>query len=112
MRKSVLIPVFACLCSMLFGQDMHVKTPNFSSFNYDRKEVNDLLEKKSSPEAKAHPEYGVLPYNTQCTRCMELIDERTIDSRFYIDVKDSGHTYTQKSISPLHYKKSENDVWR
>jgi gliding motility-associated-like protein len=112
MRNSLLILTLACVCLSVTSQDMRVKIPNLTSFNTDKKVVNDLLEKKSSPDAKKHPEYGVLPYNTQCASCMELIDKRAIDSRLYIDVKDPGHTYSQKSFFPIHYQKSENDIWR
>ncbi|HRG89025.1 MAG TPA: hypothetical protein PLW44_08415, partial [Chitinophagales bacterium] len=91
---------------------MHVKKPNFTNFRTDKKENTELLDKESPAVAKAHPEYGITPYNAQCMGCVELIDKRTIDSRLFIDAFDNGHIYSQKSFFPLHYKKSENDIWR
>jgi hypothetical protein len=90
---------------------MFAKIPNFSGFHEDKQNVPDLLIQKSSLQAQKHPEFGILPYNAQCSTCVELIDKRTVDSRFFIDPNDAGHTWSQKSYFPLHYKKSADDVW-
>jgi gliding motility-associated-like protein len=91
---------------------MHVKQPNFTSFNTDKKIESAILEKQSPAEAKQHPEYGITPYNAQCNECLELIDQRTINSRQFIDPKRKNYTLSQTSYFPLHYKKSESDIWR
>ncbi len=90
---------------------MRVKNPNFKTFSTDKKEVTQTLAKQSSATAQKHPEYGIVPYNTQCDNCIEIINERTIDSRQFTDKDNYKHTYSQKSYFPLHYKKSETDVW-
>lgn len=95
----------------LLGQ-MHVKKFNTTSFTKEKKVVAPLLQSQSSVSAQQHPEYGILPYNAQCSNCVELIDKRTIDSRFYIDPADEGHTYSQQSYFPMHYKQSPGDIWR
>jgi gliding motility-associated-like protein len=105
----LLVLVFTCLGA---SSQMHVKKPNFTNFRTDKKENTELLDKESSKAAKAHPEYGVTPYNAQCQGCVELIDKRTINSRQFIDAYDNGHTYSQQSYFPLHYKKSADDIWR
>jgi len=112
MKKNLLLAAFAISCSFLYSQPMHVKDPNFTSFRQDAKKVPPLLDQKSSIAAKQHPEYGVLPFNAQCSECVELIDKRTLSSRFFIDPKDAGHTYSQQSYFPLHYKYSVDDIWR
>jgi hypothetical protein len=91
---------------------MHVKKFNYTSFNTIERTANELLSKNSSSAAQQHPEYGIRPYNSQCYECVELIDKRTIDSRLFIDPENEGHTFSQQSYFPLHYKKSENDIWR
>lgn len=91
---------------------MHVKKFNTTDFRKDERVVTPLLKSQSSATAQEHPEYGILPYNAQCTACVELIDKRTIDSRFYIDPADVGHTYSQQSYFPMHYKQSPGDIWR
>ena len=112
MKKVIPLLIFAATSAFLYSQPMHVKDPNFTSFHQDAKRVVPLLDQKSSTEAKQHPEYGVLPFNAQCSECVELIDERTISSRQFIDPQNARHTYSQQSYFPLHYKRSANDIWR
>jgi len=107
----LLIPALFAVNANLFAQGMHVKQYNYTNFISDKKVVTPTLEKLSSPLAKQHPEYGILPYNAQCAECTELIDKRTENTRFYVDPTAPGHTYSQTSYFPLHYKTSANDVW-
>jgi gliding motility-associated-like protein len=113
MKKA--LPGFIALAFSLcvYGQEqMNVKKANFTSFRSDKKLVTEVLASNSSEAAKQHPEYGILPFNAQCSECVELIDKRTLDTRLFVDPKRVGHTYSQQSYFPLHYKKSENDIWR
>lgn len=112
MNKRVLLSLPAIVLSLTVFSQMTVKKPNFTTFRADKKTTTELLQAESSPAAQKHPEYGIVPYNTQCSECIELIDKRTADSRQYLDAYDKGHTYSQQSYFPLHYKKSENDIWR
>lgn len=109
-RTTLLLLSFSIYC---FAQNgMHVKQPNLTSFGKTEKHTSVTLDKLSTAKAKQHPEYGLLPFNAQCKNCVELIDERTIDSRRFIDPDNAGHTYSQKSLLPLHYQKFEGDIWR
>ncbi len=94
------------------AQEMRVKKFNLSTFRSNEKIFSELLEKNSSSKDRQHPEYGILPFNAPCTECVELIDRRTVDSRLFIDPNNDGHTYSQKSYFPFHFKKDEIDVWR
>lgn len=111
MKKATLALIFLGLAGALYSQHMEVKHYNLSSFRKDEKVVNQALEDRSSQQAKMHPEYGVVPYNTQCKECVELIDKRTLTTREYIDVNHPNRTYSQSSYFPLHYKNSLNDIW-
>lgn len=112
MKKLFALPALLLLGTALFAQNMAVKKFNTTSFKPDVRSVSELLSQKSSAEAKQHPEYGILPYNSQCLECVELIDKRTIDSRFFINPVDENHSFSQKSYFPMHYKKSAADIWR
>jgi gliding motility-associated-like protein len=112
MKKATLALITAALYLQVFSQHMNVKQYDFTYFHKDEKYVSPLLDANSSDSAKKHPEYGITPFNTQCKECMELIDKRTINTRQYIDKKTSKVFYSQQSMFPLHYKKSENDIWR
>lgn len=112
MKKNLYILLALLFPFFSSAQQMHVKKHNFTSFRQDIKLTSEHVAKRSSPAALQHPEYGVLPFNAQCSYCTELIDERTVDSRQFINPDKPGRTFSQKSYLPLHYKKSENDIWR
>ncbi len=112
MKRRGLLSLLIIILSLSVFSQMRVKKPNFTSFRTDAKTVTEVLAKETPAVAKKHPEYGITPYNAQCLECVELIDQRTIDSRQFVDAYDEGHIYSQKSYFPLHYKKSENDIWR
>ncbi len=110
MKKAFLTVVVYSVTVACFAQ-MHVKKPNFTSFNTDKVFLTATLQQNSSAKAQQHPEYGVLPYNAECEECIELLDKRTIDSRLLIKPDNAGRMFSQKSYFPLHYKKFEGDVW-
>lgn len=111
MKRYCLLFLFCCQSLWLFPQGMGTKIYNFSSFTEDKKVNSALQDKRSSAEAKKHPEYGVLPYNAQCEQCAELIDKRSMYTRFFIDPLREGHTFTQQSYFPLHYRDKDGQ-WR
>ena len=110
--KNIGFLLMFCLSGFcVFSQGMGTKVFNFTSFSEDKKVRSALLDKKTSQQAKAHPEYGILPFNSQCTECIELIDQRTAYSRQFIDPKRAGHTYSQESYFALHYLDGQKQ-WR
>jgi len=105
----VFLVAFTSLSAMA---QMRVKQPNFTTFRTDEKNPVDILKTLSSAAAQQHPEFGTTPYNAQCVNCVELLDQRTINSRQFIDAYDKEHTFSQKSYFPMHYKRSADDIWR
>lgn len=112
MKKTIFVFIAFFLFIDVFAQPMHVKRFNFTSFGEDKRMDISVLDKESSDEAKRHPEYGIRPYNAQCVECVELLDKRDLKSRQFIRVDNPHRTYSQQSFLPLHYKKTENDIWR
>lgn len=83
-----------------------VKQYNFSTFP-SIQVVPDLEELASmTPEDQySHPEYGQVPYRTQCKDCIELLDRRTEDSRYFVRSGTGGQTfYVQQIYGELHYE--------
>lgn len=109
--KRIILTLSIIVLAVAAMAQMHVKQPNFTSFNTDKKQVTPTLLQNSTAKAKQHPEFGVLPYTAQCSECVELIDQRTINSRQFINPNYEGQTYSQSSYFPLHYQKFEGDVW-
>ena len=112
MKKTLGLIILVSLYVSGFAQHMRVKKPEFTFFNPTKKRVTPVLEKLSSSDAKSHPEYGILPFNAQCSECVELIDKRTLTSRFFTDPLVPTHTFSQESYFPLHFKKGNGDIWR
>lgn len=112
MKKNCATLFLILLFVVGYGQHMQVKKPNLISFGQVTKRVTSILDTLSGPMAKRHPEYGILPFNAQCSECVELIDKRTINTRFFIDPYLASHTFSQTSYFPLHYRNSPADIWR
>lgn len=115
MRKIYLIVLFCILfnSSFLMGQKgMEVKNFNLSSLSPVNKVITDELDKLTPAAYKSHPEYGVKPYNAPCADCIELVDRRTADSRYYVTNGTNGtEFYQEKGYSAINYKDSQGN-WR
>jgi len=112
MKKALGVFLLLTTFAGSYAQHMRVTKPNLSFLSGSSKRTTPLLDSLSSPEAKKHPEYGILPYNAQCTECVELIDKRTRTTRAFVDPMVPSHIFSQKSYFPLHYKRSADDIWR
>ena len=112
MKKALSAAILLFLFIAGFSQNMWVKKPNLTGFTYAAKKVTPSLDTMSSQAARKHPEYGLLPYNAQCAQCAELVDRRTMNTRFFIDPYVPSHTFSQQSYFPLHYKTSRNGIWQ
>jgi gliding motility-associated-like protein len=97
------------ISATIANAQLRAKQYVYDKFNEQRKYVPKVLDELSSAKAKQHPEYGYLPYNAQCTECVELIDERTEKTRTFVDPKSPNHRYNQSSFFPLHYR--NNNQW-
>ncbi len=87
---------------------MQPKVYNFYTFTPEVK-MDVSKDPKLFPDSlREHPEFGVLPYNTQCKNCYEEIGKRTAYSRHFVEPGTNGkHHYSQKSFFPLHYKNKD-----
>lgn len=86
-----------------------VKTNNFSTFPIFQAvpDIEELAEMTPESEYR-HPEYGMVPYRTQCKDCIELLDHRTEDSRYFVKSGTEGQTfYVQQIYGQLHYEDDE-----
>ncbi len=84
------------------AQNMQVKKNNYSSFRQLHKNITAALTAHTSPAMQHHPEFGILPYNSPCTDCYELLDKRTLNERFYI--KSDGSFVNEKAYGAYNYR--------
>lgn len=67
-----------------------------------------MSEKKSEDYLSGHPELNSLPWNAPCQDCHEVLEKRTINSRYFIsNTQGRNEFYQQKSYTPIHYKNSD-----
>lgn len=52
-----------------------------------------------------HPEFGLLPKNRPCDDCFELLEKRTINSRYFVNAFDTSKFYLQTAFGDLHHEK-------
>lgn len=90
---------------------MEVKQNNFTSFRQSSESGKNLSswKKLNLPEYYHHPEFGKLPFNAPCTECVEILDRRTGDYRYFIDANDHQKFYVQKSLGDINFL--ENTHW-
>lgn len=69
----------------------------------------DIWKKINGPEWTFHPEFGILPYDAPCRYCVEVLEKRTADERYFVDINNHAVFYIQKTLGPLHYRK--NGYW-
>src|SRR5207253_299258 len=78
---------------------------NFTRFTSDRGSVTHELETLTSKEFKNHPEFGVLPYNAPCKDCIELLQKRDENHRYFVENGTNGKVfYAQTAYSALNFQ--------
>ena len=79
----------------LFGQNqqMESRTSNFSTLS-SSKNIESLneWEKHNNNESYNHPEFGILSYNAPCSNCIEILDKRTENEKFFLSITNPSHT--------------------
>jgi len=92
-------------------RDMTPKQFNYFSFTQnDIPVITDELRSLTPEEFHSHPEFGILPYNSPCTNCYELLQERKDSSRLFVERGTNGtHFYSQAIYGLFHY---EDNGWQ
>jgi gliding motility-associated-like protein len=94
----------------LFGQT--VKINNLQAFSENKRINSNELSSVTSAFQQRHPEYAVLPADAPCRNCYELLDRRTENSRYFVEMKSKGDQefIIQQSYGALHYL-NESGYW-
>ncbi len=88
----------------LYGQGMVIWEPNVYSITPEIPVITPELFTLSDPGVYSHPEFGLLPEDAPCIDCIELIDRRTFNSRYFVKNGTNGNTfYQQTAYGDLHY---------
>lgn len=91
---------------------MKAVKPDFRSFLEPRVRRTTELERLAEHADKAHPDYGVLPWNAPCADCVELPSRRTATGRYFVASGSKGHRFfVQEASGPMHFRDREGR-WR
>jgi len=111
--KRFLAPLLITVSSLqiIAGENpMRVKQFNFYSLPETPQNITVELLQLTPQAYRQHPEFGQLPFNAQCTDCIELLHKRTEHERYFIKNGSNGnHFFAQKSLFPLHVKNNKGE---
>ncbi len=99
----------------LFGQEKYAQagmiatTNNLTSFRVSELKNLDEWRKYNDSKYYSHPDFGRLPENAPCDNCVEVLEKRTVDERYFINLNDPKEFFMQRALGDLHY--SVNGEW-
>lgn len=78
--------------------------PDFTSIEERTPVITAELDSLTPPAFHNHPDYGILPGDAPCSDCIELLQDRTLNSRYYIKNGSGGKVfYVQTSYGNFNY---------
>ncbi len=85
---------------------------NFNSFSpLPTKTITAELLTLTPTEFQTHPEFGIVPYNAQCSNCIELVNKRTANSRYFVKNQSNEKTFfIQQGFGTIHFKDINNNL--
>ncbi len=109
MKRSVGLAVFYCFSLVCFSQgggQMKGVTRNVSSFSAPgTKNITPELIQLTASAFREHPDFGILPEDSPCSDCIELLEKRTLKSRYYVKNGSNGKEFfCQAGYENLNYK--------
>lgn len=115
-NHSFLLCPLSLWVAMLIGSGMFAQTPaqskgeqmtagahNFTSLSSPQLPNNIEFWREYNPDQyHDHPEFGILPENSPCDNCIELLHKRTINKRHFVAKNDTSNFFIQKANGDLH----------
>ncbi len=92
------------------NKKMETKENNFTSFSVFKKEHIAEWEKYNKPENYSHPDFGITQSDVPCPTCVEVLDKRTIDSKYFINYENPSEFFIQKGVGEFFHKVSNQWV--
>lgn len=105
--------LFCCYGIANFAQHqegMVAGKPNYSTFTTFESILDEEV-KSFNSGFENHPEVGVLFANSPCDDCFEIIEKRTLDSKYFVKKGTQGsYVYQQTGLDPMHIKDANGDL--
>ena len=96
-----------------FSQPARLSQLNLDHFTVREKKFSDDFSKLIPPAFLNNPDLGIMPFEAPpCTDCIELIDRRDANSRYFVKENTQGSQFMQQNASgPINYL-DVNGFWR
>ncbi len=88
---------------------MEKKENNFTFFSVLKKEHLEEWKKYNSPKYYSHPDFGITQPDAPCPTCVEVLEKRTIDSKYFINYEKPSEFFIQKAIGEFFHQ--DNNEW-
>jgi hypothetical protein len=109
MYKILLFTGSLFLGILVSGQNNELNN-NEIDFNYkERPTYPQKIGEEYNQSNLLHPEFGILPFDNPVGKnVVEVLEKRTSDERYYVDIDNPSYFYIQKGAQPINYQKDGN----
>jgi hypothetical protein len=77
---------------------------NLNSYPKVKKVSIESWKKYNDPKDYSHPDFGLDMSNKPCESCVEVLQKRTENSRYYINTEEPSEFFVTQSLNPINYK--------
>jgi hypothetical protein len=77
---------------------------NLNSYPKAKKVSIESWKKYNDPKDYSHPDFGLDMSNKPCESCVEVLQKRTENSRYYINTEEPSEFFVTQSLNPINYK--------
>ncbi len=92
-----------------FPNGMVASERNYLTFSEENVQNLPYWKQFNSDAFESHPEFGKLPHDAPCSECVEVLEKRKENERYFININNPAEFYQQQSYGALHYMK--NGQW-
>lgn len=78
---------------------------NLTYFSRIKKEQIEDWKKWNNSSDYTHPDFGILPKDAPCEDCVEVLNKRKSDERYFVNIKDTSMFYIQRALGDINYLK-------
>lgn len=78
---------------------------NLTYFSRIKKEQIEDWKKWNNSSDYTHPDFGILPKDAPCEDCVEVLNKRKSDERYFVNIKDTSMFYHQRALGDINYLK-------
>jgi gliding motility-associated-like protein len=112
MKKTLIFILLTLNFFYYYSQKKEMTSVVSNYTNFSKTVVSNSIDdwkRYNRPESFSHPEFGMLSNNSPCQDCIEILDKRTENEKYFLSINNPSEFYQQKSYGSLHFL--ENGKW-